>query len=510
MKHGHIIAAFRAVLSIAVLNLEYGIFFSTVMKCHWPTLPARSAHLPAAHVLLITDPQILDRHSYPERSSVLTYLSQVFTDLNMRKSWRAILRKQPGVIFVLGDMMDNGRLAFENDEYEQYYRRYQAIFNSNSIPQFFLPGNHDVGYASPKFSHHVHSRFITHFGPLNSNVQVAGHTFLLIDAPGLAEEDNERTAASLPLTNWHPKPNGTLEFVMNFSRENNSTSIILLTHIPLARSQNADCGPQRERGTIRAGFGMDYQNTLGPDISSFLLDILHPAITVAYSGDDHDYCEYTHPALRNNELDSGTREVTVKSLSMAMGVRRPGFQLLSLAQDAPPSLRSSDKYADTLCHLPDQLGIYLIGYPCVVILSLLAIGWINSPWFRSYTSRSDRKSVLTRWLPMSTSQPHVDHIGRRSSTTSTTSSDEYEDSNSLPRPVAADRRSNDSPRTRNQRSCLGTVFQLIYRPTVWILLSGTSRHPRPRRFWHRFLRDFRDVAIFPIGMFVAVALWVSI
>ena len=67
-------------------------------------------------MLIVADPQILDRRSYPDRSPWLTRLSQFVVDLNMRKSWRAVLQQGPQVVVFLGDMMDNGRYAMSDDE----------------------------------------------------------------------------------------------------------------------------------------------------------------------------------------------------------------------------------------------------------------------------------------------------------------------------------------------------------------------------------------------------------
>jgi hypothetical protein len=38
-------------------------------------------------------------------------------DLNLRKNWRAALRKKPDVVVFLGDMMDGGRFAMTENEY---------------------------------------------------------------------------------------------------------------------------------------------------------------------------------------------------------------------------------------------------------------------------------------------------------------------------------------------------------------------------------------------------------
>jgi hypothetical protein len=88
------------------------------------------------------------------------------------------------------------------------------------------------------------------------------------------------------------------------------------------------------------------------------------------SGDDHDYCEYTHPG--------GIREVTLKSFSSSAGIRRPGFQLLSLipASDLyaePPQVT----IADRPCFLPDQLGVYTRVYLPLGILTVLFLFFTN-------------------------------------------------------------------------------------------------------------------------------------
>ena len=53
---------------------------------------------------------------------------------------------------------------------------------------------------------------------------------------------------------------------------------ILFTHVPLSRPEGTDCGPLRERGTIREGRGLGYQNLLSPQASLLVLQSLRPAI----------------------------------------------------------------------------------------------------------------------------------------------------------------------------------------------------------------------------------------
>lgn len=96
------------------------------------------------------------------------------------------------------------------------------------------------------------------------------------------------------------------------------------------------------------------------------------------SGDDHDYCEIQHLG--------GVREVTVKSFSMAMGIRKPGFQLLSI----PENGRDSAGTVDMLCLLPDQIGIYLDWYLPLVAVTL-GVMIVDLLLMRKTRTGSDRR-----------------------------------------------------------------------------------------------------------------------
>jgi ethanolamine phosphate phosphodiesterase len=104
------------------------------------------------------------------------------------------------------------------------------------------------------------------------------------------------------------------------------------------------------------------------------------------------------------------REVTVKSFSMSVHIRRPGFQLLSLvdpAKLANPSLKS---FADTPCLLPDQYRIYTAFYaPCVLftflILVLLNISRARFHAFRTIPSPIHGSSGRASPNPMVNTDP---------------------------------------------------------------------------------------------------------
>jgi ethanolamine phosphate phosphodiesterase len=65
----------------------------------------------------------------------------------------------------------------------------------------------------------IHRQFYCDtFGPSNQKVIIRNHTFLLLDGPGLADEDQQRSVngQSRSFDQWHSPPNGTVEFVKQF------------------------------------------------------------------------------------------------------------------------------------------------------------------------------------------------------------------------------------------------------------------------------------------------------
>ncbi|KAI4168449.1 MAG: hypothetical protein LQ343_006400 [Gyalolechia ehrenbergii] len=183
---------------------------------------------------------------------------------------------------------------------------------------------------------------------------------------------------------------------------------VLLTHVPLYRAAGTPCGPLRERSppstqpteegeylendpgnAIKVEAGIQYQNVLTPEISNEIIDKVGD-VEFAFSGDDHDYCDVVH--RRYTGPRGGVREITVKSFSWAMGVRRPGFLMVSLwnpvdrrDREKSPSSESHGKdHGDNgkdgrhqtiqthLCLLPDQLSIF-IRYAVLFAVTLVAL-----------------------------------------------------------------------------------------------------------------------------------------
>ncbi|KAH7888418.1 Metallo-dependent phosphatase-like protein [Phlebopus sp. FC_14] len=396
----------RFVWILAVLWFELGIFPFTLHDCQWPDI--RQPPVPNSRItrlLILADPQIIDRHSYPERGALLSALSQLMVDLNLRKSWNAVFyHLLPDAVVVLvffssvtspGDMMDNGRLSMPVEEYEAYFARYRDIFHidGKSVPTYYIPGNHDIGLGdTASFSLEADSRYTSHFGPRNYRTTIGNHTLVFIDAPALAEEDILRGERGHTFDSWPAVQHGPVEILKQTASSQPQGPVIVFTHIPLSRPADALCGPLREKGNIRQGFGFGYQNTLMEGATEFILESLKPSLI--FSGDDHDYCDYQHII---SSTDQKVREVTVKSFSMAMGIRQPGFHLLSLTSTVPSPEELTQIAVppplDVPCLLPNQLGIYLYVYVPLVVISLSVLLAFNTSRMKVRPTRqtSDNK-----------------------------------------------------------------------------------------------------------------------
>ncbi|WRT68958.1 uncharacterized protein IL334_005940 [Kwoniella shivajii] len=396
---------------VLVIWFEVGDFFHSLSTCRFPDSILRRSYQQLSeaptHVVLLADPHVPHPVlSYAEGSRPwVNWFKQQMDELFMRKSWNVVTRLgRIDAVIVVGDMLDCGRGVMSDDEYENYHNLFRSIFQlPPSVPMHFVPGNHDIPLGPNRlFSPHSRDRYANHFSSPNAILPIANHSLIMLDAVGLVEEDYRRYAAEMQFGEWDGVEGGVIEFVKDLGDNPPPAPRILISHIPLARPEASTCGPLRERGRILKGAGPGYQNLLGSETSQFLLDALQPSIV--FSGDDHDYCEHRHP--------QGVREVTIKSFSSSTGIRRPGFQLLSLIPPQPHSYAGSVTHADRPCLLPDQLGVYYRVYTPLAILTILYLLGTNirAAWQRwSSTSKGgiygDLRSRLSPAMISSETMP---------------------------------------------------------------------------------------------------------
>lgn len=292
-----------------------------------------------------------------------------------------------------------------------------------------LPGNHDLGFGA-QVQIPVRNRFSAYFGDLNRVDVVGNHTIVSVDSVSLSADTSDqrfehdlkpiygpvneflenvkatkRRAVQEELGFWYENDRG-LQYphdveeldkadLSRFPKADPGAGAtdfptILLTHVPLYRSPGTPCGPKREhwppmkppkgekgpvipdkRNAISVTGGYQYQNVLNEEDSVKLIKSVGNVIHV-FSGDDHDYCELVHSDEKEN-----VREITVKSLSMAMGIPTPGFVMASLYnpvdKDGKPIPGSPEGTLQThLCLLPSQFHTYM-NYILFLVVTLVLL-----------------------------------------------------------------------------------------------------------------------------------------
>ncbi|KPI36126.1 Cell division control protein 1 [Cyphellophora attinorum] len=480
---------------IAIWWGESGIYSSTVSQCSWENWETWTTQAQPHHVLLIADPQLVDPHTYPGRPWPLSTLTILYTDLYLRRAYRTLQQTlRPDSTLFLGDLFDGGRewgtadYKSPEDRYKGYgdkfwrkeYRRFSNLFlqnwfhgsiSSHAAPYgrrliASVPGNHDQGFASG-IDPAVKSRFDAFFGPLNRVDVLGNHSFVSLDTVSLSAMDQvdpntgahgggdasaSATAIQREYDLLQPNmkfPPDLIDLADPYAPSNprhqpptpdiptSQFPTIILSHVPLFRPDNTPCGPHREgRPHIPLSAGYQYQNVLTPLISSDIIKHLNSEeIVQIYSGDDHDYCEITH-----SEYTGAIKEITVKSMSWAMGVRIPGVQLVSLWNPVDLKKAVNEAFADPdvdgsnptrlpapkdtlqnhLCLLPVQLDVF-IRYAQLLGLTLviLAIDTVRTTRRRRQlrkTTPYDRSEPL---LPLvsttTTTNPSKDAIARKRS-----------------------------------------------------------------------------------------------
>ena len=361
-----------------------------------------------------------------------------YTDLFMSKSY-SLLNKilLPESTVFLGDLFDGGREWSTSTEtwgshmtdprtpgredWAKYNRAYweQEFIRFNKIFPVFpgrrsirsLAGNHDLGFGNG-VNEGVVNRFKSFFGDTSSVHTFGNHTFVLIDSVSLENTQNPKIyeparrfldefSASIPsprkLLQQSPEVRSSKVYDADKGGPPEKISApiaplpkILLTHVPLYRLPNTPCGPLREGssygGTIPLRGGFQYQNVLQDETSTDILKKVQPILVA--SGDDHDYCEVLHAGATGM-----VKEITVKSISMSMSMRRPGFLMLSLWNPVKEAVVDGGNDASTvqsrLCLLPDQVGIwktYILLFGITKFAVTLSIVWA---WFRRRKSKGD-------------------------------------------------------------------------------------------------------------------------
>ena len=187
-------------------------------------------------------------------------------------------------------------------EYERFWKVFPPVKGVKIVTS--IPGNHDIGLGDGIHPDKL-NRFKSRFAENSTSriLTICNFQLVLLDSSSLLNTANPQVFE--PTFSW-------LDSIANIPQPYGR---ILFSHIPLYRPPDTYCGSLRESSEpIRSGGGYQYQNTLGAELSTRILDTMWP-VTAVFSGDDHDYCVIQHKLEGRRE---SVPECTVKSFSWAM------------------------------------------------------------------------------------------------------------------------------------------------------------------------------------------------
>ncbi|KAI8615342.1 Metallo-dependent phosphatase-like protein [Chytriomyces sp. MP71] len=303
------------------------------------------------HVAVIADPQLTDAYSYRMNPGWKLSAVEFYSDIFMKRNFKLLnWQFEPDYIIILGDLMDGGREWIRGGVREGMFpkelSRFNHIFRNSGVkaPIYPIAGNHDIGIGT-NILPEAYARFKKEFGKVNYSFKVGGHNIIALDTLsylGSAESPYFQKSDA---------------FVRNFLENDDGTSPrILLTHVPLYRPDDADCGPIRNKPPIRQGYGYQYQNLLNEPLTQYLFTRIRP--TLVLSGDDHDFCHHEHTgAYVAGSGAFAVPEHSVASFSWLMGNVYPGFALLSLNGDVK-GVGDGSGWRMQTCALVPQLVVY--------------------------------------------------------------------------------------------------------------------------------------------------------
>jgi ethanolamine phosphate phosphodiesterase len=67
--------------------------------------------------------------------------------------------------------------------------------------------------VSNSFTKHVRQRYEQYFDPVNQHFTMANHSLILLDSPGIVDEDYIRAGHGTSFEEWVPLRDGAIEFV---------------------------------------------------------------------------------------------------------------------------------------------------------------------------------------------------------------------------------------------------------------------------------------------------------
>ncbi|XP_030876039.1 metallophosphoesterase 1 isoform X2 [Leptonychotes weddellii] len=407
-RRSSLLLKLTAVVFAVLLFCEFLIYYLVIFRCDWPEVktPAHDSGQKTLKAMFLADTHLLGE----VRGH---WLDKLRREWQMERAFQtALWLLQPEVVFILGDIFDEGKWS-SSQAWADDVERFQKIFRHPRHVQLkVVAGNHDIGFHYQMSTYKI-KRFEKVFNPerlfswKGMNVALEGdgcHICSEAEAElieishklNCSREVGEHLEAQVRLF-WHLLWGQSLHFVFgaslsapflsyrsgragsggltDFSPQKRgpgrcrgapllpASAPVLLQHFPLFRRSDANCsGEDAAPLEERAIPFKERYDVLSREASQQLLWWLRPRLIL--SGHTHSACEVLHGA--------GVPEISVPSFSWR-NRNNPSFIMGSM---------TPTEYALTKCYLPYEntvLATYCVAAGLLVVLILVHSGLLPSP-----------------------------------------------------------------------------------------------------------------------------------
>ncbi|KDR24002.1 metallophosphoesterase 1 isoform X2 [Zootermopsis nevadensis] len=357
-----------------VFYCEFLIYYIVLLQCWWPqldpnkadnTINLRQNEQPVRALLLA------DTHLLGSRKG--HWFDKLRREWQMYRAFQTAMGiHNPDIVFVLGDLFDEGLWCSEK-EFAYYVNRFNDLFRVPAGSQMFVVvGNHDVGFHYG-ISPYLHERFSSAFDAQSVRlVSVKGNHFVLVNSMAMegdgcflcrpAELQLQKISRRLKCTNGVGRCDRGMDLTQ-YSRP------ILLQHFPMYRESDAECSePDQAPKDEKTQKFRERWECVSKESSEQLLDILKPRLIV--TGHTHHGCHRTHR--------EDIHEWTLPSFSWR-NKDNPSFML---------AVFTPNNYAVSKCAMPREstvIWLYMFGGALLFFWIMLTYRRLcrHTRWFKT-------------------------------------------------------------------------------------------------------------------------------
>ncbi|XP_066872192.1 metallophosphoesterase 1 isoform X9 [Kogia breviceps] len=322
-RRGLVLLRLTAIIFALLLFCEFLIYYLVIFRCSWPAVKTSAdagglgTPEPVLRVMFLADTHLLGT----VRGH---WLDKLRREWQMERAFQtALWLLQPGVVFILGDVFDEGKWSSSQAWADDVGRFWKIFRHPPHVQLRAVAGNHDIGFHYQMNTYKI-KRFEKVFNP-ERLFSWKGINFVMVNSVALEGDGCDIcSGAEAELLE--------ISHRLNCSREEHrpqecgdgqqlpASAPILLQHFPLYRRNDANCSgddaaPPDEKYTP---FKERY-DALSQEASRKLLWWLRPRLVL--SGHTHSACEVLHGA--------GVLEVSVPSFSWR-NRNNPSFIMVTL------------------------------------------------------------------------------------------------------------------------------------------------------------------------------------